>query len=73
MCKSGKTNLCSKIRQWTGKGVMAADDKPRFTHKESGKQIYHFVSFILYKFRKAETVANASCCRSISDGLAVLN
>ena len=43
MCKSGKTNLCGKIRQWTGKGVMAADNKSRFTHKESGKTIYHFV------------------------------
>jgi len=44
MCKSNKTNLCGQIRQWTGKGVMAADDKSRFRHKESGKTIYHFVS-----------------------------
>ena len=44
MCKSGKTNLCGKIRAWTGRGVMAADDQPRFTHKESGKKIFHFVS-----------------------------
>lgn len=43
MCKSNKTNLCGKIRQWTGKGVMAADDKSRFRHKESGKTIYHFM------------------------------
>lgn len=46
MCKSNKTNLCSKIRAWTGKGIMAADDGVRFTHKESGKKIYHFVSVI---------------------------
>ena len=43
MCKSNKTNLCGKVRAWTGKGIMAADDQPRFTHKESGKKIYHFV------------------------------
>lgn len=43
MCKSGKTNLCGRIRQWTGKGVMAADSKPRFRHKESGKEIFHFM------------------------------
>ena len=44
MCGSGKTNLCSKIRQFTGNGIMAADSKPRFRHKESGKEIFHFVS-----------------------------
>lgn len=44
MCKSNKTNLCGKIRQWTGKGIMSADSKPRFRHKESGKEIFHFVS-----------------------------
>lgn len=43
MCTSGKTNLCGSVRAWTGRGVMRGDDKPRFTHKESGKQIYHFV------------------------------
>ena len=44
MCRSNKTNLCGRIRQWTGKGVMAADSKPRFRHKDSGKEIFHFVS-----------------------------
>jgi len=43
MCKSQKTNLCGSVRKWTGKGVMRADDGVRFTHKESGKKIYHFV------------------------------
>ncbi len=43
MCKSNKTNLCGAVRKWTGKGVMKADDDVRFTHKESGKKIYHFV------------------------------
>ena len=44
MCSSGKTNLCGKVRQFTGNGIMAADSKPRFRHKESGKEIFHFVS-----------------------------
>ncbi len=43
MCKSGKTNLCGSVRKWTGKGIMRGDNQPRFTHKESGKKIYHFV------------------------------
>ncbi|KAK9807202.1 hypothetical protein WJX73_008171 [Symbiochloris irregularis] len=43
MCKSNKTNLCGKVRAWTGKGIMAADSKTRFTHKESGKEIFHFM------------------------------
>ena len=42
MCKSGKTNLCSSVRNWTGKGVMQSDNKPRFSYE--GKPIYHFVS-----------------------------
>ncbi|KAK9818309.1 hypothetical protein WJX72_010383 [[Myrmecia] bisecta] len=41
MCKSGKTNLCGSVRQWTGKGVMAADSKSRF--KCRGQDIYHFM------------------------------
>ena len=44
MCKSNKTNLCGAVRKWTGNGIMKADDGVRFTHKESGKKIYHFVS-----------------------------
>lgn len=43
MCKSNKTNLCGAVRKWTGNGIMKADDGTRFTHKESGKKIYHFV------------------------------
>ena len=43
MCGSGKSNLCSKVRKFTGNGIMAADGKPRFRHKESGKEIFHFV------------------------------
>jgi S-(hydroxymethyl)glutathione dehydrogenase/alcohol dehydrogenase len=41
MCRSQKTNLCSSVRQWTGKGVMQADSKTRFHCK--GKEIFHFM------------------------------
>ncbi|KAI5961879.1 uncharacterized protein KGF55_003850 [Candida pseudojiufengensis] len=40
MCKSGKTNLCSAVRETQGKGVMP-DGTPRFTCK--GKEILHFM------------------------------
>lgn len=40
-CKNPKTNLCSAVRNWTGRGVMRGDDKPRFTYE--GKPIYHFM------------------------------
>ena len=39
-CKSGKTNLCQKIRVTQGKGLMP-DGTSRFSHK--GKQILHFM------------------------------
>lgn len=39
-CKSSKTNLCSKIRDTQGKGLMP-DGTTRFTCK--GKPIYHFM------------------------------
>lgn len=39
-CKNPKTNLCSKIRETQGKGVMP-DGTSRFTCK--GKTIYHFM------------------------------
>ncbi|CAI5465154.1 unnamed protein product, partial [Closterium sp. Yama58-4] len=40
-CKSGKTNLCGKVRPATGRGVMLSDGKPRFTVR--GEPIYHFM------------------------------
>ncbi|CAM6014888.1 unnamed protein product [Sphagnum balticum] len=40
-CKSGKTNLCGKVRAATGQGVMLLDGKPRFSAK--GKPIYHYM------------------------------
>jgi len=39
-CKSGKTNLCGKVRATQGKGVMP-DGTSRFTCK--GKSIFHFM------------------------------
>ena len=40
-CKSGKTNLCGKVRAATGVGVMMNDLKSRFSI--NGKPIYHFM------------------------------
>lgn len=40
-CKNPKTNLCSAVREWTGRGVMKGNNKPRFTYK--GQPIYHFM------------------------------
>ncbi|KAK1561186.1 hypothetical protein Q3G72_035274 [Acer saccharum] len=40
-CKSGKTNLCGKVRTATGVGVMMNDRKSRFS--VNGKPIYHFM------------------------------
>ncbi|CAG9460961.1 unnamed protein product [Pedinophyceae sp. YPF-701] len=41
-CKSGKTNLCQAVRQWTGNGIMKADEGVRFTELD-GTPIYHFM------------------------------
>jgi len=40
-CMRPDINLCTSVRAFTGKGVMAGDGKPRFTHE--GKPIYHFM------------------------------
>ncbi|KAL3850017.1 hypothetical protein ACJIZ3_011899 [Penstemon smallii] len=40
-CKSGKTNLCGKVRLATGVGVMLTDRQSRFSI--NGKPIYHFM------------------------------
>eukprot|EP00850_Spirogloea_muscicola_P015926 SM000126S26302 [mRNA] locus=s126:152654:156599:+ [translate_table: standard] len=40
-CRSGKTNLCGKVRPATGKGVMLADGQSRFSYR--GEPIYHFM------------------------------
>lgn len=40
-CRSGKSNLCSKVRSATGVGVMLHDRKSRFTCR--GRVVYHFM------------------------------
>ena len=60
MCKSNKTNLCGAVRKWTGNGIMKADDGVRFTHKESGKKIYHFVSRPLHSLAPRSTPEQCS-------------
>ncbi len=40
-CKHPRSNLCVAVRSATGKGVMKADGKSRFTCR--GKTVYHFM------------------------------
>jgi S-(hydroxymethyl)glutathione dehydrogenase/alcohol dehydrogenase len=40
-CKRPDINLCTSVRAYTGKGVMAGDGKSRFTY--NGQPIYHFM------------------------------
>ncbi|XP_024966399.1 alcohol dehydrogenase class-3-like [Cynara cardunculus var. scolymus] len=57
-CKSGKTNLCGKIKEATGVGVMMNDRKSRFSIK--GTPIYHFMgtsTFSQYTVVHDESVA----------------
>jgi len=41
-CKHPKSNLCTSVRAFTGRGVMKADDKVRF-HSKDGRDLYHFM------------------------------
>merc|ERR1719291_1441497 len=57
-CKRPDINLCTSVRAFTGKGVMAGDGKPRFTYE--GKPIYHFMgtsSFVEYGVVHAQSLA----------------
>jgi len=57
-CQRPKINLCTSVRGWTGRGVMRADDKPRFT--ANGKEIFHFMGtscFAEYTVLHEESVA----------------
>jgi S-(hydroxymethyl)glutathione dehydrogenase/alcohol dehydrogenase len=57
-CKRPDINLCTSVRAYTGKGVMAGDGKPRFTYE--GKPIYHFMgtsSFSEYGVLHAQSLA----------------
>ena len=57
-CKSGKTNLCGKIRSTQGKGVMP-DGTPRFKCK--GKDLLHFMG--TSTFSQYTVVADISCVK----------
>eukprot|EP00921_Rhytidocystis_pertsovi_P004968 GHVQ01008616.1.p3 GENE.GHVQ01008616.1~~GHVQ01008616.1.p3 ORF type:complete len:139 (-),score=16.96 GHVQ01008616.1:1357-1773(-) len=55
----GKTNLCGKIREFTGKGIMKADGKSRFSLPD-GTSIYHYMgtsTFSEYTVLHQESVA----------------
>ncbi|CAE8594178.1 unnamed protein product, partial [Polarella glacialis] len=57
-CLRPGINLCTSVRAFTGKGVMKADGKPRYTYE--GKPIYHFMgtsSFSEYSVLHAESLA----------------
>ena len=60
-CKSGKTNLCGKVRPATGSGLMLSDMKTRF--KCRGKTVYHFMgtsTFSEYTVVHAVSVAKVN-------------
>lgn len=57
--KVGKTNLCGKIRPFTGQGVMKADEGTRFTSKD-GRKLWHYMgtsTFSQYTVLHEESVA----------------
>lgn len=60
-CKSPKTNLCSKIRETQGKGVMP-DGTSRFTCK--GQTIAHFMG--CSTFSEYTVVADISLAKVLS-------
>lgn len=57
-CKSNKTNLCQKIRETQGRGVMT-DGTTRFTCK--GQKIFHFMG--TSTFAEYTVVADISLCK----------
>lgn len=42
-CKHPKSNLCTSVRAFTGRGVMKADDSVRFHTKDGNRPIFHFM------------------------------
>jgi S-(hydroxymethyl)glutathione dehydrogenase/alcohol dehydrogenase len=64
-CMSNKTNLCGSVRQWTGKGVMQADNEPRFTIKETGQKIFHFMG--TSTFSEYTVIHEVSCAKIRKD------
>ena len=54
-CKHPKSNLCTSVRNFTGRGVMKADDKVRF-HTLDGRPIYHFMGISTFAGRSLGVV-----------------
>ncbi|ORX69514.1 alcohol dehydrogenase class III [Linderina pennispora] len=57
-CKSGKTNLCSVVRETQGKGLMP-DGTSRFS--KDGKEIYHYMG--TSTFSEYTVVCEISCAK----------
>mmetsp|Transcript_130255 Transcript_130255/g.291321 ORF Transcript_130255/g.291321 Transcript_130255/m.291321 type:complete len:422 (+) Transcript_130255:74-1339(+) len=56
----GKTNLCGKIRPFTGAGVMKADSGTRFRAASDGAELFHYMgtsTFSQYTVLHEESVA----------------
>ena len=56
----GKTNLCGKIRPFSGAGVMKADESTRFTAAKDGTKLWHYMgtsTFSQYTVLHEESVA----------------
>ncbi|KAL3499143.1 hypothetical protein ACH5RR_038236 [Cinchona calisaya] len=68
-CKSEKTNLCEKYRVNPFKSVMVNDGKCRFSSKENGKPIFHFLNTSTFS---KYTVVDSACVVKI-DPIAPLN
>lgn len=61
-CLRPNINLCTSVRNFTGKGVMKADSKPRFSTTD-GDPIYHFMgtsTFAEYTVLHQESLAKVS-------------
>lgn len=57
-CARPDINLCTSVRAATGKGLMIADGKPRYSYE--GKPIYHFMgtsSFVEYSVLHEQSLA----------------
>lgn len=56
----GKTNLCGKIRPYTGAGVMKSDGESRFTAASDGTKLWHYMgtsTFSQFTVLHGESVA----------------
>ena len=60
-CLHPKTNLCQAVRGWTGRGVMKADNKSRFTLAADGTPLLHFMG--TSTFSEYTVVHEVSCAK----------